>query len=112
LVPLTWPIEISLEEIKNEDQDLPSQLEYLISYKEAIISTDALNALFEIIIKPLSVSYRDRTYRETALIRLIFLLIRNLLCIKDKEASVLTSTDKLRRSTLQVINNKYIYTYI
>ncbi|ORY20743.1 timeless-domain-containing protein [Neocallimastix californiae] len=101
LVPLTWPIEISLEEIKNEDQDLPSQLEYLISYKEAIISTDALNALFEIIIKPLSVSYRDRTYRETALIRLIFLLIRNLLCIKDKEASVLTSTDKLRRSTLQ-----------
>eukprot|EP00833_Pecoramyces_ruminatium_P006014 jgi/Orpsp1_1/1180046/evm.model.c7180000071962.1 len=101
LVPLTWPIEVSLEEIKTDDQDIPSQLEYLISYKEAIISTNALDALFEMVLKPLSVPYRDRSYKETALIRLIFTLIRNLLCIKDKEASVLTSTDKLRRSTLQ-----------
>jgi len=92
-----------MEEIKTKDQGLPNQLEYLISYKEAMVSTDALNALFELIVKPLSISYRDRNYKETALIRLIFTLIRNLLCIKDKEATVLTSTDKLRKSTLQVI---------
>lgn len=101
LVPLTWPVEVSMEEIKTKDQGLPNQLEYLISYKEAMVSTDALNALFELIVKPLSISYRDRNYKETALIRLIFTLIRNLLCIKDKEATVLTSTDKLRKSTLQ-----------
>jgi len=102
LVPLTWPIEVSLEEIKTNDQDIPNQLEYLESYKEAMVSTEALDALFEVIVRPLSIPYHERTYKETALIRLIFTLIRNLLCIKDKEASVLTSTDKLRRSTLQV----------
>ncbi|ORX43590.1 timeless-domain-containing protein [Piromyces finnis] len=101
LVPLTWPIEVTLDEIKTNDQDIPNQIEYLESYKEAMVSTEALDALFEIIVKPLSVSFHDRNYKETALIRLIFTLIRNLLCIKDKEASVLTSTDKLRRSTLQ-----------
>jgi len=101
LVPLTWPIEVSLEEIKTNDQDIPNQLEYLESYKEAMVSTEALDALFEVIVRPLSIPYHERTYKETALIRLIFTLIRNLLCIKDKEASVLTSTDKLRRSTLQ-----------
>ncbi|ORX69320.1 timeless-domain-containing protein [Anaeromyces robustus] len=101
LVPLTWPIELTVEEIKTKNQDFPSQLEYLAAYKEAIISSDALDSLFELIIKPLSIPFRERNYKETALIRLIFTLIRNLLCIKDKEASVLTSTDKLRRSTLQ-----------
>ncbi|KAG9063735.1 Topoisomerase 1-associated factor 1 [Linnemannia hyalina] len=108
MVPMTWIIDY--EELKRiataeEDHSIVGNLyeknEILRSYKKAFLQPGVLDAVFNVLLRPLQVEYRVRTTRDTAIIRLGLSLFRNLVAIRDAEVSLAGSMDQFLSSIMQ-----------
>lgn len=106
---MTWIIDY--EELKRiataeEDDSIVGNLyeknEILRSYKKAFLQPGVLDAVFNVLLRPLQVEYRVRTTRDTAIIRLGLSLFRNLVAIRDAETSLAGSMDQFLSSVMQV----------
>ncbi|KAI9346962.1 timeless protein-domain-containing protein [Obelidium mucronatum] len=94
LVPLTWAV-------SDEYKHSPNQVEVLLKYKEAFLNESVLQKIVQVLLKSLAIPWRDRREKDNAKIRLILTLFRNLLAIKDPEASVGASSEFHYRASLQ-----------
>ncbi|KAF9551130.1 Topoisomerase 1-associated factor 1 [Mortierella hygrophila] len=108
MVPMTWIIDY--EELKRiataeEDHSIIGNLyeknEILRSYKKAFLQPGVLDAVFNVLLRPLQVEHRVRTTRDTAIIRLGLSLFRNLVAIRDAEVSLAGSMDQFLSSIMQ-----------
>ncbi|KAF9154213.1 Topoisomerase 1-associated factor 1 [Linnemannia schmuckeri] len=108
MVPMTWIIDY--EELKKiataeEDDSIVGNLyeknEILRNYKKAFLQPGVLNAVFDVLLRPIQVEYRVRTTRDTAIIRLGLSLFRNLVAIRDAETSLAGSMDQFLSSIMQ-----------
>ncbi|KAF8948577.1 Topoisomerase 1-associated factor 1 [Haplosporangium gracile] len=108
MVPMTWIIDY--EELKKiataeEDDSIVGNLyeknEILRNYKRAFLQPGVLNAVFDVLLRPIQVEYRVRTTRDTAIIRLGLSLFRNLVAIRDGEASLAGSMNQFLSSIMQ-----------
>ncbi|KAL7748297.1 Topoisomerase 1-associated factor 1 [Sorochytrium milnesiophthora] len=96
LVPLTWPF----DELGNIKRDA-TLIEYLQDYKEAFINSSALHDVLRLMMRMLSTPFRQRSDRDTAILRLMLYLFRNLLAIPDPEASATSTLRTALRARMQ-----------
>ncbi|KAF9333425.1 Topoisomerase 1-associated factor 1 [Linnemannia elongata] len=108
MVPMTWIIDYEeLRKIATAEEDdsivgnLYEKNEILRSYKKAFLQPGVLDAVFNVLLRPLQVEYRVRTTRDTAIIRLGLSLFRNLVAIRDAETSLTGSMDQFLSSIMQ-----------
>ncbi|KAI9208244.1 timeless protein-domain-containing protein [Polychytrium aggregatum] len=95
LVPITWPLE-------SEDiADAPLQVSILKTYKEALADVSVLSKILSELVMLLSTNVRERSERDQAKIRLVLLLIRNIVAIKDYHVGITASTEIHLRSNVQ-----------
>lgn len=106
---MTWIIDYEeLKKIATAEEDdsvvgnLYEKNEILRSYKKAFLQPGVLDAVFNVLLRPLQVEYRVRTTRDTAIIRLGLSLFRNLVAIRDAETSLAGSMDQFLSSVMQV----------
>jgi replication fork protection complex subunit Tof1/Swi1 len=106
LCAMTWPIDLA-EELKELDEELDKGSDYTqllrshLVYKAALLKQDVMQALFGIILPPLSKSIKERTQRDGQVIYIVLHLIRNLAFIKDLPPNMHLSSDQAEFSTLQ-----------
>ncbi|KAI8608833.1 timeless protein-domain-containing protein [Chytriomyces sp. MP71] len=93
-VPLTWAT-------CDEYVHSPDQQDVLLSYKDAFLSEQVLQRVMHVLVKSLSIPYRERKEKDSAKIRLILTLFRNLLAIRDPQASAGASSESHFRASLQ-----------
>ncbi|KAJ3023466.1 UNVERIFIED_CONTAM: Topoisomerase 1-associated factor 1, partial [Siphonaria sp. JEL0065] len=94
LVPLTWAT-------SDEYKHSPNQIEVLLKYKEAFLNQNVVAKIMQVLLKSLAIPFRDRRDKDNAKIRLILTLFRNLLAIRDPEASTGASAEFHYRASLQ-----------
>ncbi|KAI9344804.1 timeless protein-domain-containing protein [Zopfochytrium polystomum] len=93
LVPMTWPI--------NENSpDVPAEVELLTRYKEAFLENNAFAVIGKLLLSFVAIPLRNRTERDSAKIRIILLLFRNLLAMRDPLATSTASTEDFLRMNL------------
>ncbi|KAJ3350857.1 Topoisomerase 1-associated factor 1 [Entophlyctis luteolus] len=96
MVPLTWPYPVD-----PADPMSPNEIATLLKYKECFVSVKVLEKIVAILLVSVAIPFRDRSEKENAKIRLILSLFRNLLAIKDPQASVVASGDSYFQASLQ-----------
>ncbi|KAJ3842021.1 timeless protein-domain-containing protein [Lentinula raphanica] len=106
MTAMTWPIDMS-EELKELDDELDSKADYteLLQshrhYKAAMLKPGVLEALFGIVLPPLTKSSKERTERDGQIVNVVLHLVRNLAFIKDLPASMFLSADHAQFSAMQ-----------
>ncbi|KAI8832846.1 timeless protein-domain-containing protein [Chytriomyces cf. hyalinus JEL632] len=95
LVPLTWTTSDDAHALS------PDQITTLLTYKDAFLADKVVDQIMLVLVKSLSLSYRDRSEKDNAKIRLIITLFRNLLAIKDPQVSAAASAENYYRASLQ-----------
>lgn len=106
LTAMTWPINLA-EELKELDDELDSKADYTqllqshLHYKAAILKPGVLEALFGVMLPPLTRSADERTERDGQIVNVVLHLIRNLAFIKDLPANTFLSADHAEFSALQ-----------
>ncbi|EIW79780.1 timeless-domain-containing protein [Coniophora puteana RWD-64-598 SS2] len=104
---MTWPIDIAEELREVEDDEDVSRADYTqltlahLVYKSALLTPGVIQALFNIILLPISKPSRQRTERESQVVNVVFHLFRNLAFIRDLPADAHRSGDQTQFSTLQ-----------
>ncbi|KAI8970854.1 timeless protein-domain-containing protein [Pilobolus umbonatus] len=99
LVPMTWPIEQSLDD-EQEDDD-PNMLFHQRKYKLGLMVPEVYEAIMNLILTPLSVPYRERSGRDNTIIKLVLYLFRNLSVIPDFVASQMGTHEQLKMAHMQ-----------
>ncbi|ORX99636.1 timeless-domain-containing protein [Basidiobolus meristosporus CBS 931.73] len=93
-VPLTWKVD--------QESEYPLEsLEYLRTHKQAFLREGLFEGIFGVLVKLLSKPLRERSERENGFIGLILNLIRNLLAIPDRQASIKDSAERYEQSFTQ-----------
>ncbi|KAF9061339.1 timeless protein-domain-containing protein [Rhodocollybia butyracea] len=106
MTAMTWPIDVA-EELKELDDELDAKADYAellqshLHYKAAILKPGVLDALFGIVLPPLSKGSRERSERDGQIVNVVLHLIRNLAFIKDLPANSFLSVDHAEFSTMQ-----------
>ncbi|KAF8893088.1 timeless protein-domain-containing protein [Infundibulicybe gibba] len=106
MTAMTWPIDMA-EELKELDEELDKGTDYTqlltshLHYKAALLKPGVLQALFGIILPPLSKGVKERKERDGQIINVILHLIRNLAFIKDLPSNIHLSADQAELSSLQ-----------
>ncbi|KAJ3814095.1 timeless protein-domain-containing protein [Lentinula aff. lateritia] len=106
MTAMTWPIDLA-EELKELDDQLDSKADYTellqshLHYKAAILKPGVLEALFSIILPPLTKGPQERTERDGQIVNVVLHLVRNLAFIKDLPANTFLSADHAEFSSMQ-----------
>ncbi|TFK32404.1 timeless protein-domain-containing protein [Crucibulum laeve] len=106
MTAMTWPIDMA-EELKELDEELDKGTDYTqlmqshLHYKAALLKPGVMQALFGIMLPPLSKSMKERKERDGQIINVVLHLIRNLTFIKDLPANSLLSSGQAEFSSLQ-----------
>lgn len=106
MTAMTWPIDMA-EELKELDEELDKGTDYTqltfshLNYKAALLKPGVMQALFGVMLPPLSKSVKERTERDGQLVNVILHLIRNLAFIKDLPVNMHLSADQAEFSSLQ-----------
>ncbi|OAX37898.1 timeless-domain-containing protein [Rhizopogon vinicolor AM-OR11-026] len=103
---MTWPIDMA-EELQELDEELDKGTDYTqltfshLNYKAALLTPGVMQALFGIVLPPISKHAKERTERDGQIVNLVLHLIRNLVFIKDLRANMHLSADQAEYSTMQ-----------
>lgn len=106
MTAMTWPIDMA-EELKELDEELDKGTDYTqllqshLHYKAALLKPGIIQALFGIMLPPLSKGPKERKPRDSQIINVVLHLIRNLAFIKDPPSNTHLSADQAEFSTLQ-----------
>ena len=106
MAAMTWPIDMA-EELKELDDELDKGTDYTqlllshLNYKTALLKPGVMQALFGIVLPPLSKNMKERTPRDGQIVGVVLHLVRNLAFIKDPPANTHLSSDQAEYSTLQ-----------
>lgn len=106
MTAMTWPIDMA-EELKELDEELDKGTDYTqltfshLNYKAALLKPGVMQALFGVMLPPLSKPVKERTERDGQLVNVILHLIRNLAFIKDLPVNLHLSADQAEFSSLQ-----------
>ncbi|KAG1737798.1 timeless protein-domain-containing protein [Suillus lakei] len=106
MTAMTWPIDMA-EELQELDEELDKGTDYTqlmfshLNYKAALLTPGVMQALFGIVIPPISKPQKERNERDGQIVNLILHLIRNLIFIKDLPANTHLSADQAEYSSLQ-----------
>jgi replication fork protection complex subunit Tof1/Swi1 len=106
ITAMTWPIDMA-EELKELDDELDKGTDYTqliqshLHYKAALLKPGVMQALFGIMLAPLSKPPRERVERDGQIISVVLHLIRNLAFIKDLPFNTQLSSDQAEFSSLQ-----------
>lgn len=106
MTAMTWPIDMAeelkeLDEEEDKNADFTHLLESHLHYKAALVRPGIMNALFNIVIPPLSKSLSERTEKDCQLVTVILYLIRNLAFVKDLRPGANLSAHQLEFTSLQ-----------
>lgn len=103
---MTWPIDVA-EELRELDEELDRGTDYTqltlshLNYKAALLRPGVMEALFGILLPPLTKPAKERQERDGQIVNVILHLIRNLTFIKDLPPNMHLSADQAEYSTLQ-----------
>ncbi|KAH7883094.1 timeless protein-domain-containing protein [Phlebopus sp. FC_14] len=106
MTAMTWPIDMA-EELQELDEERDKRTDYTqltlshLNYKAALLRPGVMQALFGLVLPPLSKSLKERKERDGQIVNVIFHLIRNLAFIKDPSANLHLSADQAEYSALQ-----------
>ncbi|KIJ64730.1 hypothetical protein HYDPIDRAFT_181592 [Hydnomerulius pinastri MD-312] len=106
ITAMTWPIDMA-EELQELDEELDKRTDYTqlmlshLNYKAALLRPGVMQALFGIMLPPLSIATKERKERDGQIVNVILHLIRNLTFIKDLPANLHLSADQAEYSSLQ-----------
>ncbi|KAG1818982.1 timeless protein-domain-containing protein [Suillus subaureus] len=106
MTAMTWPIDMA-EELQELDEELDKGTDYTqlmfshLNYKAALLTPGVMQALFGIVLPPISKPAKERKERDGQIVNLILHLIRNLIFIKDLPANTHLSADQAEYSSLQ-----------
>ncbi|KAF9452119.1 hypothetical protein P691DRAFT_772581 [Macrolepiota fuliginosa MF-IS2] len=106
MTAMTWPIDLAeeLKELDDEEDknaDFTHLLESHLHYKASLVAPGVINALFNIVIPPLSKSIPERTDRDCQLVTVVLYLIRNLAFVKDLRPGANLSANQFEFTSLQ-----------
>ncbi|KIJ16511.1 hypothetical protein PAXINDRAFT_98952 [Paxillus involutus ATCC 200175] len=106
ITAMTWPIDMA-EELQELDEELDKGTDYTqltlshLNYKASLLKPGVMQALFGIMLPPLSKPAKERKERGDQVVNVILHLIRNLTFIKDLPANSHLSADQAEYSSLQ-----------
>ncbi|KAG6918286.1 hypothetical protein DXG01_015378 [Tephrocybe rancida] len=106
MTAMTWPIDMA-EELKELDDELDKGTDYTqlmeshLHYKVALLKPGVMQALFGIVLPPLSKSPKERHERDGQIINVVLHLVRNLAFIKDLPFDARLSANQAEFSSLQ-----------
>ena len=106
MVAMTWPIDMA-EELKELDEELDRGTDYTqlllshLNYKAVLLKPGVIQALFGIVLPPLSKHHKERVVRDGQIVHVVLHLIRNLAFIKDLPPNMHLSADQAEYSSLQ-----------
>ncbi|KAJ8588043.1 timeless-domain-containing protein [Rhizopogon salebrosus TDB-379] len=106
MTAMTWPIDMA-EELQELDEELDKRTDYTqltfshLNYKAALLTPGVMQALFGIMLPPISKPAKERKERDGQIVNLILHLIRNTVFIKDLPANMHLSADQAEYSSLQ-----------
>ncbi|KAG2128288.1 timeless protein-domain-containing protein [Suillus clintonianus] len=106
MTAMTWPIDMA-EELQELDEELDKGTDYTqlmfshLNYKAALLTPGVMQALFGIVLPPISKHAKERNERDGQIVNLVLHLIRNLIFIKDLPANMYLSADQAEYSSLQ-----------
>ncbi|KAG1740539.1 timeless protein-domain-containing protein [Suillus paluster] len=106
MTAMTWPIDMAAE-LQELDEELDKGTDYTqlmfshLNYKAALLTPGVMQALFGVLLPPISKSAKERKERDGQIVNLILHLIRNLIFIKDLPANMHLSADQAEYSSLQ-----------
>ncbi|KAG1808071.1 timeless protein-domain-containing protein [Suillus variegatus] len=106
MTAMTWPIDMA-EELQELDEELDKGTDYTqlmfshLNYKAALLKPGVMQALFGIVLPPISKPAKERKERDGQIVNLVLHLIRNLIFIKDLPANTHLSADQVEYSSLQ-----------
>lgn len=106
MTAMTWPVDMA-EELKELDHARDKGTDYTeltfshLNYKAALLKPGVMQALFGIMLPPLSKPVKERNERDGQVVNVILHLIRNLAFIKDLPVNLHLSGDQAEYSSLQ-----------
>ncbi|KAI5989865.1 timeless protein-domain-containing protein [Pisolithus marmoratus] len=106
MTAMTWPIDMA-EELKELDDARDKGTDYTeltfshLNYKAALLKPGVMQALFGIMLPPLSKPVKERDERDGQVVNVILHLVRNLAFIKDLPVNLHLSADQAEYSSLQ-----------
>jgi replication fork protection complex subunit Tof1/Swi1 len=106
MTALTWPIDLA-EELKELDEELDKRADFTqllqshLHYKAVLLKPGVMQALFGMMIPPLTRLRKERTERDGQIVNVVLHLIRNLAFIKDLPFNSHLSSDQAEFSGLQ-----------
>lgn len=103
---MTWPIDMA-EELKELDEEFDKGVDYTqllqshLEYKQALLRSGVIQALFGIMLPPLAKTPKERAPRDGQVVNVILHLIRNLAFIRDARRDIRSSADQAELGALQ-----------
>ncbi|KAG6380363.1 timeless protein-domain-containing protein [Boletus reticuloceps] len=103
---MTWPIDVA-SELRELDEELDKGTDYTqlmlshLNYKAVLLKPGVMQALFGIMLPPLSKPAKERQERDGQIVNVVLHLIRNLAFIKDLPPNMHLSADQAEYSSLQ-----------
>ncbi|KAI9277922.1 timeless protein-domain-containing protein [Umbelopsis sp. AD052] len=98
-VPMTWPLAENHDE--NDESGDSNMIDLHRRYKVSLLQSGILEAALDVILKPLSIPFKERAQRDHVVIRLVLTLLRNIAAIPDLNASQSSSESAVEMSTMQ-----------
>jgi hypothetical protein len=104
IVPLTWPLE------ENAENEKDHYLQYKSSCLQKGFWASILKIMMKLIAVPISYIYliRKRSENDQNRLRLMFCLIRNVLCIEDPKDTIRSSAQSFSIANCHVSSNALI----
>ncbi|KAG9310160.1 timeless protein-domain-containing protein [Chiua virens] len=106
ITAMTWPIDMA-EELRELDEELDRGTDYTqltlshLHYKAALLRPGVMQALFGIVLPPMTKPAKERQERDGQIVNVVLYLIRNLSFIKDLPPNMHLSADQAEYSSLQ-----------
>jgi len=103
---MTWPIDLAeelkeLDDVLDRGTDYTTLLQSHLQYKAALLQPGVMNALFGLVLPPLSKPRNERTERDGQIVNIVLHLIRNLAFIRDLPYNTHASADQNEFASLQ-----------
>ncbi|KAL1919889.1 uncharacterized protein VTP21DRAFT_1821 [Calcarisporiella thermophila] len=102
MVPMTWPVTTSdLLNVQKAGTALTIASRILPDLKWHLMQKEVIEAIMDVLLKPLTTPYRERSARQTEIIRLVLALFRNILAIRDPIVHSTATYSQIQRSLMQ-----------
>ncbi|KAG1495719.1 hypothetical protein G6F54_006987 [Rhizopus delemar] len=101
LVPMTWPVEKSLNNDDEEEQHDPNMIDCYRKYKLGLLQPGVFEVILSLIEPAVRIPYRERSIRDNTMIRLVLYLFRNLAAIPDLNMLLSGTAEQIKMSHMQ-----------